>query len=512
MKKVERGIDTVFAFSVVVLAALFFVVIGTEGVSFAARHQQAAVGASSTETPVGKVENILTALAEGNGYTQYFHVGQPFGKISGLLMFRGNPTRTWYGTGPLPDTFSILWKYPKEPMCSTSVAWDKEGMWCGSGWTGQPVVWDRPDGITEVIFGAFDKNVHFLNATTGQETRPSFHTGDIIKGSVTMDPDGFPLLYFGSRDNKLRIVALDQAVPTELWALDADTLPSVWNDDWDGNPVVINDIMFEGGENGWFYAIKLNRQYDAAGKVTIAPKIIFQMPTYDASWIAKVDRELSIENSVAFYKDRAYFANSGGRVIGLDISNIENGIAPVVFDFWTGDDTDATIVVDDEGMLYVASEIQRFTERSKELGQLMKLNPYSTDPYIWGVAAEVSSIDNLGGIWATPALYKNVVYVTTHKGDLLAVNKKSGEVTFRRKVGYHSWSSPLIIDDELLVGTCAGKLEKYSLANPAQPVLLTSFPIPSTGCIESTPAVWKGQVFFGNRDGYFYSLGAKILE
>jgi len=239
------------------------------------------------------------------------------------------------------------------------------------------------------------------------------------------------------------------------------------------------------------------------------------MAGYDDSWVQKVDRELSIENSVTFYKDRVYFANSGGRVLGLDISKIEDGVAPIVFDYWDGDDTDATIIVDEDGMLYVASEVQRNTQRSAQLGQLIKLNPYAKngdDPYVWGVPIGKSTIDGLGGIWATPALYKKQLYVTTHLGELIAVNKETGEVTFRKKIGYHAWSSPLVIDDQLLVGTCAGKLEKYSLTNPAQPVLETSFNIPSGGCIESTPAVWKGQVFFGNRDGYFYSIGSKILE
>ncbi len=79
-------------------------------------------------------------------------------------------------------------------MCGSSSVGGVSSQWCGSGWTGQPVVWERPDGITEVIFGAYDKAVHFLDADTGEELRPSFLTGDIIKGSVTLDPDGFPLL------------------------------------------------------------------------------------------------------------------------------------------------------------------------------------------------------------------------------------------------------------------------------------------------------------------------------
>ena len=258
-------------------------------------------------------------------------VGVQYGK--GLTMFRGNPSRTWYGTGSLPDNPRVLWRYPDTPMCSESSDKGVVKTWCGSGWTGQPVVWERPDGITEVIFGAYDKNVHFVNAKTGKDSRPPFKTGDIIKGSVTLDPDGFPLLYFGSRDNKVRVLALDRTVPTELWSLDTKDVPGIWNNDWDSNPIIRDDMMFEGGEQGWFFVIKLNREYGLDGKVTVTPNIIFKTPSYDDALIAKVgDRNLGIENSVAMFEDRVYFANSGGRVMGLDISNIESGIAPLVFE------------------------------------------------------------------------------------------------------------------------------------------------------------------------------------
>ena len=46
-------------------------------------------------------------------------------------------------------------------------------------------------------------------------------TGDIIKGSLSIDPDGFPLLYTGSRDNKTRIVALDSEPVETLWSIDS---------------------------------------------------------------------------------------------------------------------------------------------------------------------------------------------------------------------------------------------------------------------------------------------------
>lgn len=147
-------------------------------------------------------------------------------------MFRGNNSRTFYGTGPVPTDPTVLWKYPKtKPLCASSTVAGVSKVWCGNGWTGQPVVWERPDGVTEVIFGAYDKAIHFVNTETGEATRAPFSTGDIIKGSVTLDPDGFPILYSGSRDNFYRAIALDRDVPTELWKIEAKVSDGVWNND-----------------------------------------------------------------------------------------------------------------------------------------------------------------------------------------------------------------------------------------------------------------------------------------
>ena len=128
-------------------------------------------------------------------------VGRPISDtVRGITMFRGNATRTWYGQGPVPSNPRILWRFPAgRPMCAHSRVGRENPLWCGSGWTGQPAVVERDDGV-EVIVGTYDKQVHFLDGATGRERRPPFATGDIIKGSVTVDPDGYPLVYIGSPD------------------------------------------------------------------------------------------------------------------------------------------------------------------------------------------------------------------------------------------------------------------------------------------------------------------------
>jgi outer membrane protein assembly factor BamB len=421
-------------------------------------------------------------------------------------MFRGNPTRTFYGTGPLETHPVELWRYPEAPMCRSSTSEGETKVWCGLGWTGQPVVWERPDGVVEVIFGAYDGAVHFVDAETGADLRPPFPTGDIIKGSVTLDPDGFPLLYFGSRDNKLRILALDRDVPTLLWSLDAGEVRGIWNNDWDANPVIVDDILYEGGENGWFFAYQLNRRFSEEGLVEVTPVQLLAIPGYDSDLIAKSGRNLSIENSPVVYDQRVYFANSGGRVVGLDVSGIREGVAPIVFDYWAGGDIDATMVVDAEGFLYVPIEHEpsemgpEELARSREVGQLVKLDPYTDgDPRVWGIDLTDGSFD--AGLWSTPALYQGLLYVNTQSGELLVVETGDGEIVWREEVGWHSWSSPVVIGDVLVVATCTGELRGYDLADPRSPERLWTLEV-GAGCVEATPAVWEGTIYLGFRDGY----------
>ncbi len=481
---------------------------------------------------------------------------------AGLSMFRGNARRSYYGEGPVPKAPRLLWRFPKDgPMSSPSSEGGETRVWAGTGWTGQPVVLQAAEG-PRVMFGAYDRAVHFLKGETGERFLPDLPTGDLIKGSVMVDPDGYPLLYTGSRDDYFRVVALDRSKPTVLWKMNADEVPHpVWNNDWDSSAVVVGDYLFEGGENSYFFIIKLNRAFDAAGRVKVSPKVLLAYPAYDAALFKAIgDRTVSIENSPALdldpaRGDRVYFANSGGRVLGLDISALglsragygaggqapepedvgsDGGASsqerswqpgpdavaarpalptvadpsfPVVFKFWTGDDVDASVVVDDEGHLYVAAELERMLPRAKQLGQLMKLDPHRSDnPVIWSVKDAAKG--DKGGIWATPAIHGQMLYVPTHTGRLLGVDRASGRIVWEKPFTYHAWGSPVVVDDTLIVGDTEGWIHSYDIRDPgADPPELWKVRTPSGGAVESTPAVWRGRIYVGSRDGYFYCFG-----
>ena len=434
-------------------------------------------------------------------------IGEPWGSVPGVLTFRGSPTRSWHGSGPVPVQPEVAWRYPRDAkMCSFSTVGEVEKEWCGVGWTGQPAVFER-DGRTWVIFGAYDGQVHFVDGVTGAPILSPLPTGDLAKGSVTVDPDGYPLVYVGSRDDFLRVVAFDRPEPTVLWSLHAeDSGQPLWNSDWDASPLVLDDHLFAAGENSRFHVVRLRRGLDSDGLVTVDPELVWFTHGWDDQLIADVGWNLSIESSPLVIGDTLWFANSGGLVQGWDIGGLVDGVRPHrTFRFWAGDDVDATMVPDAYGFLYVAVEYERETERSQELGQLVKLDPSNPeDPVVWGldVRSEVPS-----GIWATPAVHQDLVVVATDDGQVLGVDRDKGTVRWQFQLPEPLWSSPTVVDNVLLVGDCAwaGGMSAYDVSDTSVlPPLL--WRVETGACVEASPAVWNGTVYIGSRDGRMYAL------
>src|SRR6187549_2760369 len=68
---------------------------------------------STTEAPptteLAPFDGRAGMLSDPNGFQRAY----PDADVNGLLTFRGNPTRSFHGTGPVPRTQpQVLWKYP----------------------------------------------------------------------------------------------------------------------------------------------------------------------------------------------------------------------------------------------------------------------------------------------------------------------------------------------------------------------------------------------------------------
>ncbi len=443
-------------------------------------------------------------LADPAGFTKPY----PNATVEGLLTFRGNPSRSYYGVGPVPMTTpTVLHRFPDEPMCRESHNLGVTKVWCGMGWTGQPTISVRDDR-TWAIFGGYDGHIHFMDAITGERILPDVETGDIIKGTPTVDPDGYPLVYSGSRDDQLRVIAFDRPGAAEvLWSLDSESVgPVLWNDDWDASPLIIGDYMIEGSESSRFWIIKLNRSTDAAGLAQVDPEVVFSTQAWDQEALnINGDQTASVESSAAMYEDTVYFGTSAGLIWGYDLSDLRDGGEPKqVFRFFTGGDNDASVVVDDDGMLYVASQYDRALDRAREVGQLTKVDPSnSANPIVWKIDDQ-SALK--GGIYGTPGVYGDTVYVGTNGGRLIGLDRATGAVRWEKLLPPPVWGSPVIVDDVLLVGDCDGVFHAFDVSDPAvDPPELWSIDL--GGCIEATPAVWDGRIYIGSRDGHLYTLG-----
>lgn len=476
---------------------------------------------TTTSAPLSKTPRSTTSLAPAveptapvppyKGWWDPQAVGRPWGdKVRGVLTFRGSPTRSWYGGGPVPLMPEVLWRFPEQgDLCSLSTTGGRTTNWCGIGWTGQPAVWEL-ENETWLAIGAYDRGIHVLNASTGTPILEPFVTGDIVKGSLTVDPDGFPLIYSGSRDGQLRILAFDRPDRlVELWSMAGDEVnPMMWNDDWDGAPLILKDYLITGGENSWFHIVRLNRSLDPSGRVAVAPEIVFQAPGWDRELLAALgDNNVSIENSLAISGDTVWFANSGGLVQGWDLSPLQTGDDPVRnFRWWMGDDVDATIVIDDEGFLYVAAEYERATTRSQEVGQLVKLDPSKPEtPVVWSVHEDRTLP---GGFWSTPALHGDVLFVATNSGKLMSLDRYSGKVLWSISLEGPLWGSPVVVEDILLIGDCGGHLRAYGVEQPdVEPIEIWRVEI--GGCLEATPTVWEGRIYIGSREGGLFALGER---
>jgi hypothetical protein len=369
---------------------------------------------------------VTTRRPPFTGWSDPFLVGKPYGdKVDGLITFRGNLTRTYYGKARCPTAPAVQWRFPPSGgLCSPSIDQSGEQIWCGTGWTGQPSVFER-GGQTWVVFGAYDRRRalprrHQRAAAAARLSRPvtSSRVGDDRRRRVSAR------LHRIARQLSSAYSPSIATRPVELFKLSAFAVkPTLWNDDWDGSPLMIGDYLLEGGENSQFHVLKLNRGYGADGKVTVDPQLVFNAPGWDAELLAAVhDNDVSIENSVAVYGNTVYFSNSGGLVQGWDLTPLRSGGAPQrVFRYWTGDDTDASIVIDEAGMLYIGVEYERLNDRSRAVGQIVKLDPSRADPLVW---KRDERPYNNAGVWATPALYRDIVIYATDEGKVLGLDRR----------------------------------------------------------------------------------------
>jgi outer membrane protein assembly factor BamB len=390
-----------------------------------------------------------------------------FTALKGITTFRGGPFRDRASAGTIekrPVSLKIKWTFNTHPS----------GEWGGgAGWTGQPSVVQWPDsiravmnlyaqfltqsGFAEVIFGSLDGNIYFLDLDSGKPSRPAINIKNPIKGSVSVDPRGYPLLYCGqgislNKEFRFRIFSLvDQKILYYINGYDAYAFRG-WAA-FDGAALINpkNDRMYLGGENGVFYALKLNSKFEQTTRtMSIAPDIL------KYHYKMKEGHQQGIENSVAAYHDKIYFADNDGYIQCLDLQTFKPQ-----WILHNHDDTDASLMIEAQDSipyLYTGSEVDKQGDKGSAF--LKKLNG-NTGSTVWERKFDCLTVRGEhpvnGGMLSTPILGKmksndRVIFSLSryggmNKGLLVALDKMTGETIYEVKLNNYTWSSPVDIYD-----------------------------------------------------------------
>jgi outer membrane protein assembly factor BamB len=475
----------------------------------------------------------------------FFPRAEDYSQIQGITTFRGNNHRDTASYG-----FVSVSEEKLEKVWSSNTGyintWTIIGAngepslvpWTGVGWNGQAAIvkWDpdvqdlmniypekkdKPD-LKEVICSALDGKIYFLDLEDGQPTRPPIDMGFPIKGSVTIDPRGYPLLYVGQgldeNDHKkgaigYRIYSLiEQKEIFMLNGIDPFALRYWGAFDSVGLVDGETDTLIVFGENGILYNIKLNTDFNkASGTVSISPEIIRYR------YRSPFGRKIGSESSPAIYRNYVFFPDNGGVMQCVDL----NTMKPV----WVRDitdDSDSTPVIEEksesEVYLYTACEVD--LQGHGGYSYMRKLNAL-TGELLWEKAVKCSyDWYNNGGTLATPVLGKHdidnlVIFNVSRTGDnnngtkLLALDRETGSEVWSLNLDYYSWSSPVDVYTEsgksYLVFFDSGGF-MYLIEGKSGKILDR---ISVEANVEASPVVYDNMVVIGTRGQVIYGINIK---
>ncbi len=367
-----------------------------------------------------------------------------------VLMFRGNPSHTFYGTGPLPERLRPLWT--TQLGAFESMLRGQKVVWAGTGWTGQPVK------LGDTVFvGAVDTHLYAIEAATGA-VRWRLQAGRMFKSSPCIYENR---LYIGNVDDQLRCV--DPATGQTLWCFNTQH-------DLDSSPCVHDDRLYICGESGFA------RCHDPR-----TGALIWEV------FLGGVGRDTlpgsnGVETSPAVADGELYAASFDGVLFCVDAQT-----GQIRWKVKTGDDTDVSPVIAGDRVFIAAEDANPvlFCFSRSDRGRI-----------VWQHRAS-------RGFWSTPAVVGERVYAGGSDGHMRCFDAATGRQIWDYSVGKAIWSSPAVVDGKVVFGSYDPHL--YLLAADTG-ALLCQVKVP--GRIISTPCVVDGRVYVGTATGAFFCFGA----
>ena len=163
----------------------------------------------------------------------------------------------------------------------------------------------------------------------------------------------------GSRDGYFRILTATTVTSPRSYGSSTATRsrPKYGDDDWDSAGLIVDDYLFRTARTATSTsssstAARRRRQGHRGAEPLYASPVGTGTRSGSAS-------DFSVENSVAIYRTSLTSPNSSGLVQGWDRAASRPAPCPPGLPIWTGDDVDATITIDEQGMLYVGVEYEK---------------------------------------------------------------------------------------------------------------------------------------------------------
>ena len=397
------------------------------------------------------------------------------------------------------------------------------GKWGGTGWTGQPLAvrWDeqamknmgiyeskkQKEGLVEVIQTSMDGHVYFFDAEDGSYTRDPINLGMVIKGTASLDPRGWPIMYVGSGINgatapKMYVISLleNKILYSQIGA--DNFAKRAWYA-FDSSPMVCaeTDSLIWPGESGVLYSLQLNTQYDAeAGTLSVNPETVVK-----TRYSTNLGRTVGYEASIVIVDHYGFVGDNGGMFFCVDLNTMG-----LVWAQNIRDDLNATPVFqweDGNGYLYLGTSM----EYGQGTSRIYKINA-NTGEFVWERAINNIPYDKnvSGGVLSSPILGKagtelegQVIFSVSKtpnavKGLLISLDTQTGETVWEKSLAHYCWSSPVALytaDNKayIVLGDSTGTI---SLMDAKGEVLSTV----SLGAnIEASPVVFENYLVVGTR-------------
>lgn len=488
----------------------------------------------------------------------YFGLGKDYTEVEGVITFRGNN----YRDAPSYGYADIISGSEKLTLINTKTT-SRVSTWGGSGWTGQPLVvkWQGKtlknmddmflDGfkgreeLIEVIIPSLDGNIYFMELSTGKKTRNFIYSGGPTKGTASLDPRGYPILYVGQglepdgivkNGQNIYFRAFDLTTGERIMRVGATSAdPFALRTNWqayDSSPLIDadTDTLIWPGENGVIYVCELETSYnEETGEVSMAMDPVKAKYRYTSDRNDLVSR-WGIEDSIVAWRNYMIFTDNIGMLQCIDMNTLKLVYANDLLD-----DSDVSMVLEedidaDTFYLYTGCE---YDEKVRELGSTGTAYARKIDgltgEIIWEKDFEVFATDVDGGVLASPVLGRegtsmagliiyNITFEVTGDGTsiddstsrLVALDKLTGSIVWEYDMDYPGWScsSPVPVyteDGRGYIVQCdrAGdialiRVDGQSAEEVAKINVEDNF--------EATPVVYENMIVVGSRKDHFFYI------